>query len=362
MLDWRSTWIGRLKGRRCYACPGRVASRSIATGFGYHRGPVCDSAESPEQFGPAGVCVQRYLNRREDLGAQRSRIRRILDEMCELPVIRALAKPLYRRRFRAHRRGNAYFGAYSSFAEAMHDIPQGKPADYNTQAAADLYNHRLQHVEASDYPALFWLKHFLDDGARRIFDLGGHVGLSYYAFARLVEYPRDLRWQVHDVPLVMQKGRQLADERGVASALEFVERDQASGCDVLMAKGVLQYLDYELAGFLVGLDALPQRLLINLTPMHPQQTCFTLQNIGVAVCPYRISGEPQFIADLEALGYRLVERWEHHDRAIRIPFEPQASIDRYHGYCFVLAGEQASGVPRAARIDQGQPAQGGDIP
>jgi putative methyltransferase (TIGR04325 family) len=203
----------------------------------------------------------------------------------KLPVIRALAKPLYRRRFRAHRRGNAYFGAYSSFAEAMHDIPQGKPADYNTQAAADLYNHRLQHVEASDYPALFWLKHFLDDGARRIFDLGGHVGLSYYAFARLVEYPRDLRWQVHDMPLVMQKGRQLADVRGAASALEFVERDQASGCDVLMAKGVLQYLDYELAGFLVGLDALPQRLLINLTPMHPQQTCFTLQNIGVAVCP-----------------------------------------------------------------------------
>ena len=73
-------------------------------------------------------------------------------------------------------------------------------------------------------------------------------------------------------------------------------------------------------------------------------------------------GKQMNLADLEALGYRLMERWEHHDRAIRIPFEPQASIDRYHGYCFVLAGEQASGVPRAARIDQGQPAQGGDIP
>ncbi|TAH46828.1 MAG: methyltransferase, TIGR04325 family [Dokdonella sp.] len=300
--------------------------------------------------------------RREDVGAQRKRIRRILDEICELPVISLFARPLARRRFRAHRRGNAYFGAYASFAEAKRDVPQGKPADYNTEAAADLYTHRQQCVEASDYPALFWLKHFLDKGARRIFDMGGHVGLSYYAFAHLIDYPGDLHWQVHDLPRVMEKGRQLADERGVASTLEFVDREQASGCDVFMAKGVLQYLECDLAGFLRTLAVLPRQLLINLTPMHPQQTCFTLQNIGVAVCPYRISGEPQFIADLQALGYRLVERWEHHDRAVRIPFEPQASIDRYLGYCFVLDGAQTADASTETRVNLMQSAACGANP
>lgn len=268
------------------------------------------------------------------MGTQRSRIRRIVDEVCELPLISWLAKPLYRRRFRAHRRGNAYYGAYSSFEAARSDIPTGKPADYNTQAAADLYAHRLEQVEASDYPALFWLEQLIDQGARRIFDLGGHVGLSYYAFGRLVDFPQDMVWQVHDMPKVMEKGRQLAEQRGVSDKLRFVERGEANACDVFMAKGVLQYLDYELPGFLQTLDSPPRHVLINLTPLHPQGTVFTLQNIGVAVCPYRISGEPQFLADLQKLGYRLVERWEHHDRAVRIPFKPQASIDHYQGFLF----------------------------
>jgi putative methyltransferase (TIGR04325 family) len=268
------------------------------------------------------------------LGVQRSRLRRIANEISELPGLRLLAEPYYRRRFRAHRRGNAYYGTYASFEEARRDIPPGLPADYNTDAAAQLYAHRLDHVEASDYPALFWLQKLLEQGARRIFDLGGHVGVSYYAFRKLLNYPPDLRWQVHDVAAVMEKGRQLAAGRDPHGQLHFVERDQADGCDVLMAKGALQYLDYGLAEFLGTLRERPRHLLINLTPMHALRTVFTLQHIGVAVCPYRIGAEPEFLSDLGALGYRQVERWEHHERSVRIPFHPAASIDRYYGYCF----------------------------
>lgn len=268
------------------------------------------------------------------VGFQRSRIRRIVDEICEFPGISLVTRPWYRRRFRAHRIGNAYHGVYASFAEAQGDIPPGLPPDYNTAAAAGMYEHRLHQVEASDYPALFWLQHFIGTGSRRIFDLGGHVGLSYYAFGSHLAYPDNLRWQVHDVPVVMDKGRALGLERDPSRKLEFVELDQADGCDVLMAKGALQYLDYGLPELLRGLDELPRNLLINLTPMHPDRSFFTLQNIGVAVCPYRISAIPEFLLDIQALGYRLVERWEHLDRSVRIPFHPNSSIDRYHGFCF----------------------------
>lgn len=254
--------------------------------------------------------------------------------MSELPGIRLLAEPYYRRRFRAHRRGNAYLGDYPSFEEAARDIPPGLAVGYDSEAATRLYAQRLQQVEASDYPALFWLQRLLDQGARRIFDLGGHVGVSYYAFRHLLAYPADLQWQVHDVPAVMDAGRKLAAERDAQGQLQFVERQAADGCDLLMAKGALQYLDYDLPGFLAGLHERPRHLLINLTPMHPQRTVFTLQNIGVAVCPYRIGAEPEFLSALGALGYRQLERWEHHERSVRIPFHPTASIDRYHGYCF----------------------------
>lgn len=270
----------------------------------------------------------------DSLGATRSGLRRILNEVSELPGIRLLAEPYVRRRFRAHRRGNAYFGAYASFEAARREIPVGLPPDYNTEAAAQLYAYRIDHVEASDYPALFWLQKLLELGARRIFDLGGHVGVSYYAFRNLLTYPPDLQWQVHDVATVMERGRQLAAERDPRRQLAFVERAAADGCDVLMAKGVLQYLDYDLPDFLRSLRSRPQHLLINLTPMHPQRTVFTLQHIGVAVCPYRIGCRPDFMSALGALGYRLVEEWAHHDRSVRIPFQPAASIDRYYGYCF----------------------------
>lgn len=276
-----------------------------------------------------------FLGRRgKYVGVQRSRLRRIVNEMSELPGIRLLTEPYYRRRFRAHRRGNAYYGAYASFEAAARDIPPGVPAGYDSEAATRLYAHRLEQVEASDYPALFWLQKLVEQGARRIFDLGGHVGVSYYAFRKLITYPDDLQWQVHDVAAVMESGRKLAGERDEHGQLSFVERDAADGCDVFMAKGALQYLDYALPDFLRGLRDRPRHLLINLTPMHPARTVFTLQHIGVAVCPYRISATGEFVRELEALGYRQRECWEHHDRAVRIPYHPEASIDRYHGYCF----------------------------
>jgi putative methyltransferase (TIGR04325 family) len=268
------------------------------------------------------------------VGFQRSRIRRIVNEISEFPGISLVTKPWFRRRFRAHRSGNAYHGVYASFADALADIPPGLPPDYNTAAAARMYGHRLSQVEASDYPALFWLQHFIGTGARRIFDLGGHVGLSYYAFGPYLSYPDNLRWLVHDMPAVMEKGRVLALERDRPRKLEFVELEKVDGCDVLMAKGALQYLDYRLPELLRKQHVLPRNLLINLTPMHPDRSFFTLQNIGVAVCPYRIDAIPEFLLDIQALGYRLIERWEHLDRSVRIPFHPHSSIDRYHGFCF----------------------------
>jgi putative methyltransferase (TIGR04325 family) len=270
----------------------------------------------------------------EIVGIQRSRIRRIVNEVSELPGISLVAEPWYRRRFRAHRRGNAYFGVYADFAAALADIPPGLPPGYDTEAAADLYQHRLSQIEASDYPALFWLQRFLDSGERRIFDLGGHVGLSYYAFGAHLNFPDNLRWQVHDVPVVMEKGRALALERDPRRKLEFVGLDEVDGCDVLMAKGALQYLDYTLPELLRKQAVPPRNLLINLTPMHPTRSFFTLQHIGIAVCPYRIGALSDFLVDIRALGYRLIERWEHLDRSVRIPFHPHSSIDRYHGFCF----------------------------
>ena len=263
------------------------------------------------------------------------RFRRIANEVAEMPGIRQLAEPLYRREFSAMRSsGNAYFGVFGSFEEASRQVPASLPGDFDNEAATSLYEYRFSEVESSDYPALFWLGRLFEQGQRRIFDLGGHVGVSYYAYQQHLEFPQDLRWQVHDTAAVMQKGREIARERDREGRLDFVELDVADGCDVLMAKGSLQYLEYTLAELIRRMQVAPRHLLINLTPMHSSKSFFTLQHIGIAVCPYRISAVPEFLFELRELGYRLNVRWDHPERTLRVPFHPGFSIDRYHGFHF----------------------------
>ncbi|HET9032641.1 MAG TPA: methyltransferase, TIGR04325 family, partial [Dokdonella sp.] len=213
-------------------------------------------------------------------------------------------------------------------------VPASLPGDFDNEAATRLYEYRFTELESSDYPALFWLGRLFAQGQRRIFDLGGHVGVSYYAYQQYLDFPADLRWQVHDTPSVMEKGRELAGKRDSLKRLEFVELQVADGCDVLMAKGSLQYLDYSLADLIRRMQVPPRHLLINLTPMHSSQSFFTLQHIGIAVCPYRVSAVPAFLFEIRELGYRLNVRWDHPERTLRVPFHPGYSIDRYHGFLF----------------------------
>jgi putative methyltransferase (TIGR04325 family) len=78
----------------------------------------------------------------------------------------------------------------------------------------------------------------------------------------------------------------------------------------------------------------PGRVIVNLVPMHPERAYFTLQNLGIAICPYRVMCLPAFVDEMAALGYELRDRWELPERHIRVPFERWASIDAYHGMYF----------------------------
>lgn len=266
------------------------------------------------------------------MGTLRERFRRIADEVAELPGMRVLAEPIYRREFARRRRINSYYGVYPTRADAEAHVPRSSPGTYDIEDAGSMYDYRLATLQNFDYPALFWFARLLEMGQRRIFDLGGHVGLSYYAFQQYVTFPEGLRWQVHDVPSVMRHGRALAAERDDKHMLDFVDLDAGAGSDVLMAKGSLQYLDYTLSDLLQRQR--PAHVLINLTPMHPNRSFFTLQNIGVAICPYRITALPAFLAEVRSQGYRLVERWDHPERTVHVPFHPECFVDRYYGFYF----------------------------
>ena len=269
-------------------------------------------------------------------GDVRTKLRRIAIEAGQLPGLRLVAQPIYRRMFQRPFQPEAhYYGIYDSYAQALADAPPTLPTTYDVQASGRMYRSHLDQIRVSDYPALYWLANLLRAGNREVFDLGGHIGLSYYAFRRYLDYPADLRWLVHDVPAVVSAGRDWAVDHDPEGRLGFTDsRHDANNAGILFTSGALQYLDYTLPELLGQIDQPPAHVLVNMVPMHPSHGYFTLQNIGFAICPYRVSAVGEFIAGMEALGYSIVDLWQSFERHLEVPFAADCDIDSYHGFYF----------------------------
>lgn len=254
-----------------------------------------------------------------------------------VPGLRSALEALHERRFSRGEPtvGNWYRGVFPTFAAAAASAPPTRPLGYDHEATAELYRERTRRVYISDYPVMYWLARLFETGAASVFDIGGHIGIGYYAYQRYLGYPDALRWRVLDVPAVNASGAAWAKEHDPAGRLGFTAvPEDADGHDILFASGSLQYLDYTLADLLARLQRPPRHLLINLMPIHMSESFFTLQNMGAAYCPYRITAEREFIDGLKGLGYTLRDRWENPDRRCRIAFHPGHSLDRYFGFCF----------------------------
>jgi putative methyltransferase (TIGR04325 family) len=254
-----------------------------------------------------------------------------------VPFVRRILQARYERRFRDHvsLMENLYRGVYSSFSDASESIPATRPVGYDNSASAELYRDRVRRIFLYDYPMMFWLSRIFAAGNTSVFDLGGHIGIAYYAYQRCIDYPDAIRWQVSDVPKVNAAGVTWAEAHDSRHRLTFTANPaDADGADILFAAGSLQYLDYTLADLLGSLESPPTHLLLNSVPIHMSTSYFTVQNMGATCCPYRITSEREFIDGLKALDYRLRDRWENPDRRCLIPFHPAHSLDRYFGFYF----------------------------
>lgn len=254
--------------------------------------------------------------------------------------LRWLREPLYRRRFRRpFGEGNLYYGMYPDReqAQAAADALSSReiPASYDTEAAGRIYRNLVDTVRVSDFPLIHWLHRLIGDGARSVFDLGGNIGVSYYSFARYLDYPPDLRWTVHDLPHAMAAGRKRALTQDPGGRLGFADSERdADGRDVLVVTGALQYLPYSLPELLGALHAPPPHVLLNLTPMREDREFYTLQNLGIAICPYKVTSRPRLVDGMAALGYELRDRWTSTERHLEVPFHADARVDGYSGACF----------------------------
>lgn len=248
-------------------------------------------------------------------------------------MIRAALKARYERNFVTAKGAGCLSGAYPDFAAAAAAAPTSMAVGYDIDATGSMYRERMSRVLLKDYPALLWLSRLMPD-ARSVFDIGGHVGVMYYAYRRYLDFRRDLTWTVCDVPSVVRAGEAMARERN-ESSLRFTTRlEDAAGADVLLATGSLQYIPQPIGDLLAALPQKPPHVVINETPTHEAREIITLQNIGVSICPYRIAQHESIPSAMAALGYDLVDSWEDPVRRTEIPFVTDERQIAYSGFYF----------------------------
>ncbi len=246
---------------------------------------------------------------------------------------------------------NRFRGVHASFAEAEAAIPRGSRVGYDHAALAGMYRNRIQKACQSDYAVLFWLRDLLND-TTRLFDFGGHIGVSYYGWKQYLDYPPGMRWRVCDMPAIIREGESMASEQG-ATSLSFTDDITAGGdTTILLAAGSLQYVDMRVPDLLAKMQARPQHLLINKMPLYEGETFVTVQSTGRAFHPYRIDNREEFVAGIVALGYRVVDDWSNREQSCRIPHTRGRDIDAYSGYYFTLDGSTLdSSIPNGSIRD-----------
>jgi len=251
-----------------------------------------------------------------------------------------LIQAVRRKRFFSKGPGNFYAGVYPTFDEARKAIPPRHTEGYDNEAAAGFYRERLEKVFPADYPALFWLQPLIRDGVR-IFDFGGHVGLHFYSWRKLLRLPPSARWIVADVPAVCAAGVAIAREKGASEQISFTDAGLAAsdGADVLFSGGALQYLEPDvLTKALAAAARPPPHLVLNKIPVVDGDGYFTVQDTGVFNSAYSIFSRPRLVESLRALKYELVDGWTCPGLHCTITDSPRQSVAEYSGFYFKRAG------------------------
>jgi putative methyltransferase (TIGR04325 family) len=256
-----------------------------------------------------------------------------------------MLKRILKRILRPGRAVNSFRGVFESFDEAARHVPQTERVGYDAPETAGWYRDRLDEVQHDDYPMLFWFEQALGS-SKTVVEIGGHVGVAYYPFTKVLPCPPDLLWTIVDVKPVTEAGARLARERGRTN-LRFANdlSEVSDGCDALLASGSLQYLHGELLPERVRrMSPLPKHIIINKTPVRESGNGYvTLQNLGVSRSPYRIHGRDELIAPIERMGYVIVATWRK-DREVVIPGRPDLTVEHYSGY--YLRRTTDPGAPR----------------
>jgi len=262
--------------------------------------------------------------------------RRIIDS----PLVRPSRLKWERKRFLSLGSYAAYFGVYESFASARRELPDSPGFNLKALAHEFINERRTNRVFEYDYPVMWWLEKAFHLGATSVLDIGGSVGVHYYAYRRYLEMPAGLSWEIVELPEIVSLGRELAIKHHALPLRFTTDLDEAVGArsqDVWISAGALQYLEDAHPAKLLNLcERRPPHVLLNKLPLHDGDDFVTTQNLGEgSFSPVHVYNRKHFIQSIEDLGYTLRDTWDVHERSMHIPGQPKHSFGTFTGLYYV---------------------------
>jgi putative methyltransferase (TIGR04325 family) len=170
-----------------------------------------------------------------------------------------------------------------------------------------------------------------------VLDIGGSVGVHYYAYQNYVSCPDDLEWVVAEISSVAAAGRALA-RRKDEHRIRFIETLDVNepGADIWLSCGAIHYIeDARPDTLLQRARKKPVHFILNKLPLYAGEDYVCTQNIGDGCfAPLHVYSRDKLIADIESNGYALVDAWNVPGRSHYVPGHPDKSFDQYSGLYF----------------------------
>ncbi len=228
-------------------------------------------------------------------------------------------------------RPTRFSGAWPTREAALDSLPAAARGGYDTDGVAEVNLAAMSRVAEWDYPVIFWLSRLMRPGVR-VLDAGGHLGTKYIAFSRLLPL-NQVEWTVTDVPAILAEARAAQAAGRLPEAVRFADGPgDVAGAEVLLASGLLQYLDVPLADYVARMPAPPGHILLNKVATREGAEVVTLERIGPARVPYRMRSRAGFEAEIAAMGYKVRDSWEIRALSHAIPTHPWLGQSQSRGY------------------------------
>lgn len=221
---------------------------------------------------------------------------------------------------------------------AIASLPREKRAGYDDESIADVSFEQMCQRQSWDYPLLYWMQKVLPK-VPVVIDAGGHLGTKFIAFSRVIDLSQT-KWVVYDLPGIIAAARTKQGQGVLPAEITFVDQtDALPESDLLIASGLLQYLDITFGDFVGQLGHRPKYILLNKVALREGPGLFTIERIGTGRVPYQVRAKTQWEQEIAALGYEIHDTWSIPSLGHVIATHPWLGRSVSQGYFLVQKGE-----------------------